>query len=124
MLLVQGSAHCFVLLLVWMFTPTPLYGWLLAVAVVVSALSSLWRYRHPVATALHLGKAGVIEVETVAGSRDSATILPQTTVLSGLIVLLLRLGGRTAALSLPADATGTEAHRQLRLWLRWQATLP
>lgn len=61
-----------------------------------------------------------MEVETVAGNRDTATVLLQTTVLPGLIVLLLRLGGRTTALSLPTDAMGTEAHRQLRLWLRWQ----
>jgi len=116
-------AHLAALAAVWPLSlPLPYTG-LFAAGLAGSALLALRRIRYPAVTALHLGKAGALEIETKVGARDTATVLPQTTVLPGLIVLLLRPGGcrRTVALPLPSDATGHHAHRQLRLWLKWQA---
>lgn len=100
--------------------PLPFKG-LLAAAIAVSALLVLRRIRDPGVSALHLGKAGDLTVETGVGARATATVLPQTTILPGLVVLLLQRGSRTLALPLPADAIGCDAQRQLRLWLRWLA---
>lgn len=100
--------------------PLPIKG-LLVASIAVSALLVLRRVRDPEVSALQLGRAGELTVEEKVGSRDTASVLPSTTVLPGLVVLLLRRGPRTLALPLLADATGRDAQRQLRLWLRWQA---
>jgi toxin CptA len=41
--------------------------------------------------------------------------------LPGLIVLRWREGRRGQALALPGDALAPDAHRRLRIWLRWRA---
>lgn len=70
---------------------------------------------------LHLGCKGELEVETKVGVRRTAGILPETLVLPGLILLALDLDGVRRTLTLPGDAMEKSAHRQLRVWLRWQA---
>ncbi len=108
------------------------------------------QFRQPV-VGLHLGAQGEIEVEIKAppenlatpgsppggprntwggpacflkvGARETATILPQTTVLSKVIVLRLRKHDQLLTLPLLADATGNSAFRQLSLWLKWRASL-
>ncbi len=120
--LLLALAHLAALAVAWSISLDPPYTTLLAVGIVASALYCLRRFRHPAVAVLHLGKTGELEIETKVGAREPATVLPQTAVLSGLIVLLLRRGGssRTLALALPTDATGYHAHRLLRLWLKWQ----
>jgi toxin CptA len=119
--LVLALAHIGALAVVWPISLPLSYKGLVAAGVAVSAWLALRRTRYAGVSALHLGKAGELEIETKVGARDTATVLPQTTVLPGLVVLLLRRGRRTLALLLPTDATGRNAHRQLRLWLRWHA---
>lgn len=114
-------AHGAALALLWPLSlPLAIVG-LMFLAIVASAVFTLRRVRHPALSALRLGKAGMLEVEMRAGASETALVLPQTTVLPGLIVLLLRLGRRTLTLPLPVDAVGPDAHRRLRLWLKWQA---
>lgn len=51
-----------------------------------------------------------------------AGLLAGATSLPWLAVMRLRLPeGQTQSLILPRDAVGSEGHRRLRLWLRWQA---
>jgi hypothetical protein len=127
LLLLQALAHLGALGLLWplaipLAIPLPFTG-LLAAAIVASAWRVLHRARKPAVAALHLGKGGALEVETMPGTRLPASILPQTTVLPGLIVLLLQSAGRTTALSLPVDAMAADDHRRLRLWLKWQVSV-
>ncbi len=100
------------------------WPWRLALIglVLVSLVHSLaGQYRQPVA-ALHLGAQGELEIETIVGARETATILPQTAVLSNLVILRLRRDAAvTASLALLPDAVGATAFRQLSLWLRWRA---
>jgi len=106
----------------WPLALPALVKFAVGIAIIGSAflfIGRTWRVR---ICSLRLGARGELEVETKVGAGETAIVLLQTTVLPGLIVLLLRVGGRKAQLVLPADATGSsQAHRQLRLWLRWQA---
>ncbi|OHC63449.1 MAG: hypothetical protein A2045_04710 [Rhodocyclales bacterium GWA2_65_20] len=72
--------------------------------------------------ALTLKADGHLEIERRDGVCIEAHVHPGTTVFPWLVVLRLRLEGRVVALTLPPDAIEPEGHRQLRLWLRWQAT--
>lgn len=118
----QGLAHLVALVLLWPLAVPISFKALLAAAVLASAWRVFRHARKPAVVALHLGRAGAVEVETALGARLPATIMPQTTVLPGLVVLLLRSAGRTSAFSLPVDAMAADDHRQLRLWLKWQAS--
>jgi len=91
--------------------------------VVVSLAYFLARQCRPVVVGLHLGAQGEFEVETKVGAGETATILPQTTVLSRVIVLRLRKNGQLLTLPLLPDSTGATAYRQLCLWLKWRAKL-
>jgi hypothetical protein len=125
LILLLALAHGGALIVVLLLPSLVLLNAALATAIVVSAGLSLHRAWHIPHVALFLGSRGEIEVESAAGTREMATLQPQTTVMPGLIVLLLRVKGRSEQLVLPTDATGAEAHRQLRLWLRWRsATVP
>jgi hypothetical protein len=95
--------------------------WVLMGLVAVSLLVSLRHQRRQPVTALILGRYGELEIETKVGARETVLIGPHTTVFPGLIVLLLRRGGRPLALPLLPDALDADAHRQLRLWLQWRA---
>lgn len=92
------------------------------ILVLLSLVLSLRRhaYRLPV-SALTLKADGTLEVEGRA-SRGIVEVDRRTTVHSWLVILLLRSGNRGVSLVLPPDALGSEAHRQLRLWLRWKAS--
>jgi toxin CptA len=123
LLLTQGLAHLVALGLLWPLAVPLALKALLAAAIAVSTARVVRRTRKPAVAALHLGKGGALEVETMPGTRLAATVLPTTTVLAGLTVLLLRSAGRTLALTLPADAMPADDHRQLRLWLKWQVSV-
>lgn len=120
--LAHGAALVALLALPW---PWPLRAAAGLVVAVAAGIAIRRAWQSPVA-ALHLGVGGELEVEMKVGAGDTpigaATILPQSTVMPDLVVLLLRVGGRRVCLVLPPDATGTEAHRLLRLWLRWRSS--
>lgn len=91
--------------------------------VVVSLVYFIDRQRRLSITALHLGALGELEFDSKVGAGETATILPQTTVLSRVIVLHLRKNGQRLTLPLLPDSTGETAYRQLSLWLKWRAKL-
>lgn len=91
--------------------------------VAVSLVYFLGRQLRLSITALHLGALGELEIETKVGAGETAAILPQTTVLSSVIVLRLRKSGQLLTLPLLPDSTGATAYRQLCLWLKWRAKL-
>ena len=67
---------------------------------------------------LTLRADGRLDIERADGSHDDGDVDASTTVFSFLIVLRYRQPGRIASLVLPCSATGPEAHRRLRVWLR------
>jgi hypothetical protein len=72
--------------------------------------------------ALKLGGDGRLSIEGVDGGFVDADVHPETTVFPWLVVLRYRVGGRRIeSLTLPPQGMDTEAHRQLRLWLKWKA---
>jgi len=89
------------------------------------------RRTHPLARLLCRGDVGVLvlradgrlEIERRDGTRVEADVDPETTVFPWLVLLRYRCGGRSAALALPQVATGTEAHRRLRVWLGARAAV-
>ncbi|MDO9600772.1 MAG: hypothetical protein Q7J02_00505 [Rhodocyclaceae bacterium] len=106
--------------------------------VAVSLVYFLGRQLRLSITALHLGALGELDIETKVGAGgwfgrpaeapkvgagETAAILPQTTVLSSVIVLRLRKSGQLLTLPLLPDSTGATAYRQLCLWLKWRAKL-
>lgn len=100
------------------------WPWRLALIVLVLislAHSLVSQYRQPVA-GLHLGSRGELEIETKVGARETATIMPQTVVLSNMVLLRLRRNAaKTSSLTLLPDAIGATSFRQLSLWLKWRA---
>jgi hypothetical protein len=96
---------------------------LLGLVVISLAHCLLGQYRQPFAS-LHLGAQGDLEIETKVGARETAAIMPQTSVMSNMIILCLRQGAvRTLTVALLPDAVGATAFRQLSLWLKWRARL-
>lgn len=71
-------------------------------------------------TALILGADGRLGVER-QGKREEVVLSYATTVFAALVILHLRSGKRREAFAIPTVAVGTEAHRRLRIWLRWRA---
>jgi hypothetical protein len=70
--------------------------------------------------ALTLHADGRLSLLRRDGSSLDGQVDPATTVFPWLVVLLVRAAEKTEALVLPVDALGRDAHRQLRLWLRWK----
>lgn len=93
----------------------------LTAAILVSAAWMMRRALHPKYAALTLAANGSAEIVRLDGDREAVGVHGQTTVLSAGIVLLMRRQGGIEPLTLLPDATGRQAHRQLRLWLRWRA---
>jgi hypothetical protein len=90
----------------------------LAALVIVSLVASLIAQRQREGLVLHLGVRGAMELSTKVGARGTVTIDAYTTLLPGLIVLVLRQEGGRIVLPLLADSLGNEDFRRLRLWLR------
>jgi toxin CptA len=104
------------------YLPWPMRALLLA-SLVASLTWTLLRLREAWIVRLFLGAKGSLEVETKVGTRETVQVLPGTLALPGLIVLAMSLGGKRHALAILPDAVGVEAHRQLRVWLKWRASL-
>lgn len=71
--------------------------------------------------ALTLGADGRLTIERGDGSVGDAALDPETTVFPWLVVLRCRCGGRRESMALPPQATGSEGHRRLRVWLDWRS---
>jgi toxin CptA len=90
------------------------------VAVVgVSFAVFLKRCRQTPISELHLGAKGELKV----GVGETATILSETAILPGLILLSLRTDVGRLRLPLLADSLSQDDWRRLRVWLRWRAAL-
>jgi hypothetical protein len=92
----------------------------LALRLCLTALIGLSLYRvltrpHEISR-LSLGAKGELKV----GAGGTAQILPETAVLPGMIVLVLRIEGKRQTLVLLADAFEPEDYRRLRVWLNWR----
>jgi len=70
--------------------------------------------------ALTLRADGRLEIERRDGSLNEAEIEGGTVVYPRLVVLRMRAKGRSETLVLPRAASGAEAHRRLRVWLKWR----
>lgn len=104
----------------------PGLSWLLAGLLPLLACSlgwQLWRLYGPRSVVNMLLHAdGAIELQTRDDALLQGQVQAQTTVIYGLVVLLLRLeNGASLALTLLPDSMARNDFRQLRLWLRWLA---
>ena len=70
---------------------------------------------------LSLGAKGELALVTKVGVGGTADILPESAILPGMIVLVLRVEGKRTPLVLMADALDPEDYRRLRVWLNWRA---
>lgn len=129
LLAIQLGAHALAATAVLPLTlPWPVRIALLA-AILVSLANFLVRRRRPAVSALHLGTRGDLEVELKVGARETATVLRDTAILPGLILLSLRRGdeggkgGIRLMLPLFPDALSADAYRQLSVWLRSRASI-
>ncbi|MFN4149030.1 MAG: hypothetical protein ACK4E4_05705 [Rhodocyclaceae bacterium] len=53
--------------------------------------------------------------------REEVDIDGETTIFTRCVILRMRLGHRRQTLVLLPSAIGVDAHRRLRVWLRWRA---
>ena len=72
---------------------------------------------------LILDEQGRLNVMRHGGQREAVDLDAATTVFTGLVVLQMRCRGRRETLAIPESALGAEAHRRLRVWLRWRAQI-
>jgi len=93
----------------------------LVMALAVSLLAILAR-RESFA-ALGVTADGQLDVIAKVGAGGTATILPETTVFPGAVVLALRLEGRRHTLVLLSDSFEGDGFRQLRVWLATRARI-
>jgi hypothetical protein len=100
----------------------PVVVLLLLMAALASTLAMAVR-RRPIRT-LVLKADGYLTVVDDDGRETQCEVDPSTTVFPWLIVLRARSTQGAVSLALPVDALGGEGHRQLRLWLKWKATVP
>ena len=70
---------------------------------------------------LVLGADGRLHVERDDGAREEARLETDTTVYPWMVILRFRLSGQSRSFVLLRRRIGIEAHRKLRVWLRWRA---
>jgi toxin CptA len=96
----------------------------LAVWIVLSlSLSRLLLRQRRLPAAIKLRAEGRMQLIDAEGGECECRILPDSTVMPWLVVLRYRMEGTTGSLVMPVDSLGREAHRQLRTWLRWRASV-
>jgi hypothetical protein len=98
-------------------------AWAVRLSLVVLIGISLYRVltRPQEIAELRLGAKGELALATKVGADKTALILPETAVLPGMIVLVMRIEGKRTPLVLMADALDPEDYRRLRVWLNWRA---
>jgi hypothetical protein len=104
-------------------TPLPPLAKLAIWAVLVLSLLRLLIRQRGVPSAMTLRADGRLLLVGGDGDNMECAVDPATTVLPWLVVLKYRTGRAVESLVLPVDALGIEGHRQLRVWLRWQANV-
>ena len=119
LLAVQLGAHLIAAFAV-LLSATP--GWLAALLLVAVGLSVSLLRKSTLPSGLILHADGRCEGVGADNAAHEVVVLPQTVVLSWLVVLLHRQQGRTRAWVLAGDSLDADDFRQLRLWLRWRAT--
>ena len=95
----------------------------LGALVLVSLLFALRDWQGQSIARLHLGAKGELEIEKIFGARETAVILPATTVFPWMILLVIREEGKRHPLVLLADSTSGDDLRRLRVWLGWRASV-
>jgi hypothetical protein len=116
-----AAAHGAALAAVWPLDLPVALRAAIGAAILISAAWTAGRALRPKYAAITLDANGAVEVARHDGERRAASVHGQTAVLFACIVLLLRTQQGIEALTLLPDATGADAHRRLRLWLRWRA---
>jgi toxin CptA len=102
-------------------TDLPVFVKVLALALVALSLGKVLRRDH--VSALTLKADGQLSLVFSDDREAACEIDSATTVFPLLIVLRAKTLERTESLILPVDALGIDGHRQLRLWLRWKASV-
>lgn len=103
------------------FLPLPQGIRLVLLPLLVLLLVRSWRRCNRGLPALLLRRDGKLELLPVQGEPQLTEVSRESVVWPWLVVLHLRVeGGRLAPLILFRDGlVGGDAHRQLRMWLRW-----
>jgi hypothetical protein len=95
----------------------------LGIAVLVSLLLVLHNLRSQPVIRLFLGAKGELEIEQKVGARETAEILPETTLFPWMILLAWRNDGKRHVRVLLADSFDGDDLRRLRVWLGWRAKM-
>lgn len=98
------------------------YSWVLrAILLAFSGLSARYAFKPEKIVGLYLSGQGKLECLLTDGNRTAASVLPESSVFSRLIVLRLRLdeGKQVSQLALLPDHMDAGNFRVLRVWLRW-----
>jgi toxin CptA len=119
LLLIQSLAHVAAASAVLTAT---LSSWLAAVLLLLIGASLACLRRTLPVEGLVLRGDGGLEIVGADGTASEVVVHPHTLVLSFLVVLLYRQGGRLRSLTVLADSLAAEDFRQLRLWLRWRSS--
>jgi hypothetical protein len=103
------------------------WPWAVRAALFVVVGLSLWHAMRP-SRIVGLCVAGRDRLDGLLadGNRVALTILPDSAVFVGLIVLRMRIGEekRSSCITLLPDQMTVEQFRLLRTWLRWHTVLP
>jgi hypothetical protein len=122
---VMVCAHALALLAVTTLTFAMPLRAALGLLVLVSLQFVLCHLRSQPVVRLFLGIKGELEIEETidskVGARETAEILPETTLFPGLILLAWRSNGQRHVRVVLADSTGADDLRRLRVWLGWRA---
>jgi hypothetical protein len=95
----------------------------LCAVVLISMLFALRDWWSQSVIHLHLGAKGELEIEKIIGARETAEILPATTIFPWMILLVVCSEGKHHSLVLLADSTDGDDLRRLRVWLGWRASV-
>lgn len=104
-------------------TPLPIPFKLAIWVVLVLSLVRLLIRQRGVPSALMLRADGRLLLIGRDGGSVECAVDPATTVMPWLVVMKYKAARSVESLVLPVDALGVEGHRQLRVWLRWQASV-
>ncbi len=104
-------------------TPLPMPVKLAIWVVLVLSLLRLLIRQRGVPSAMTLRADGRLLLVGSDGGSVECAVDPATTVMPWLVVMKYKTVRAAGSLVLPVDALGVEGHRQLRVWLRWQASV-
>lgn len=100
--------------------PWPLFARMLVVMALGVQMGWLWRTAMRQLPALLLRQDGKVEVALNATDAILAEVGPDTVVWPWLVVLHLKAPTLKPLMLFPDGLVDSDAHRQLRVWLRWR----